>query len=587
MIKLLTEVEPASGNTSDNGWIVPVIIVAAILVIGVIIFILIKFVFSRAKMKRDIKDIDHRFNYLHSLLIGQDAQYIQRLENISRSNLLYVDIHTKYLKKFKEIRDKRDSKTQHTINHLKDLLDDKKYKQLSESILEAKEILATYEKDINQLNNELIEIIKPEEECKTAVYSLKENTRRVKNDYYSKQADLDLVKESFNAIFEHLDELFTQVDDFILSAQYDDARALLPQIDSILKQCSAGLSELPKLCTMVITVVPDKIASLQNSFEIMCEERYPLDYLKVPAAIKEMKNEVNVLVTRIKQFNLTGVGDKLDNMVSRIEEYFARFEEERHARKLFEEANDEIYHNVNIIERRFIKLCNNIPEVEKVYVINQEHKDKINAIQEDIDRLGGLKRALDTFIHSATKQPYSLLVSKMTELKEASDAIVEDMANFNKYLISLKNDSQNAFTLIHEVYYKVKEAEKTIRDIAIENIKNKYNERIKRIYELLVDIHKLLFTSPINVDEVNELVNELKTLSDEVLGENGGVSQDNHLMIMAESAALYANRSRADFNDVNQLLNQVEMLFEDGEFEQAYVSTGNVLQRLHSHSENE
>lgn len=586
MIKLLIDVNPNQNDTSSN-WLIPVIVSAIIITIGVIAFLLFKFVFSRQKMKKDIKDIDHRFNYLHSLLIGQDAQYISRLENISRSNLLYVDIHTKYLKKFKEIRDKRDSKTQYTINHLKDLLDDKKYKELKESIVEAKEILATYEKEINQLNNELVEIIKPEEECKTAVYALKENARRIKNEYYSKQADLDLVKESFNLIFEHLDELFTQIDDFILSAQYSDSKALFPEIESILEQCSSGLNELPKLCTMVISIVPDKIASLENAYEIMISEKYPLEYLRVPYAIKELRTEVGVLITKIKQFNLKGVSDKLDDMLSRIDEFIAIFNDERNAREQFEKDNDEIYHNVNIIERRFIKLCNNIPEVEKVYVINQTHKDKINAIQTDIDKLGSLKRVLDTFIHSATKQPYSLLLTKMNELKEASDAITLDMANFNKYLISLKSDSQEAYNLINKIYFEVKESEKTIREINIENIYKKYSEKINRIYELLTNIHKLLFTSPIDVDEVNVLKTELETLQNEVLGENGGVLVDNHLMIMAESAVLYANRQRLAFNDVNQLLNQTELLFDAGEFEQAYISAGNVLQKIHSHVEND
>ena len=586
MVKLLIEASQPESNNSSN-WLIPVIIVISLLLIAVIVFLLFKFVFSRQKMKKDIKDIDHRFNYLHSLLIGQDAQYISRLENISRSNLLYVDIHTKYLKKFKEIRDKRDSKTQRTINHLKDLLDDKRYKELKESISDAKEVIATYEKEINQLNNELIEIIKPEEECKSAIYALKENARRIKNEYYSKQADLDLVKESFNLIFDHLDELFTQVDDFILTAQYDDSKALFPEIESILKQCSNGLNELPKLCTMVISIVPDKITSLENAYEIMCEEKYPLEYLRIPYVIKELKTEVSVLVTKIKQFNLKGVGDKLDNMLSRIDEYLAIFSDERKDREQFEKTNDEIYRNVNLIERRFIKLCNNIPEVEKVYVINQTHKDKINAIQEDIDKLGALKRTLDTFIHSSTKQPYSLLLEKTNELKKSSDAITEDMANFNKYLISLKNDSQNAYVLINKIYFEIKESEKTIREINIENIAKKYSDKINRIHELMNEIHKLLFISPINVDEVNLLKTELESLQSEVLSSNGGVSVDSHLMIMAESAVLYANRQRLAFNDVNQLLNQTELLFDEGEFEQAYISAGNVLQKIHSHVEND
>ncbi len=573
------------GTPTIEPWIIAVIAGGTAVVLAVVLFFLIKFVFIPNKMKREIRDLDRRFQYLHSLLIGQDAQCIKRLEIVSRTNLLYVDIHTRYLKKFKEVRDKHDSHAQQTINHLKDLVDEKRFKQLKEALSDARDTIASYEKEVNSLNNDLLRVIKPEEDCRQASLTLKENLRRVKQDYYAKEGDLQLVKESFDVIFEHIESLFSQFEEYVESAQYEDANEILPQVDSILKQVTAALNELPNLCALVVSIIPEKISSLENAYEIMIRDQYPLNHLLNNQTFKEMRSEVAALTTKIKQFNLAGVSTELDNMLSRIEEYFRLFEDEKAARTKFEGENDEIYRVETVIERRFIKLCNNVPEVAKVYVINEEHRQNIEQIRESINRVGNLKRVLDTYIHTVPRRPFTTLVEKMDELKEASNEVIQEMDDFSNYLVSLKNDSQNAYQLITVHYFKLKEAEETIRLINNPNIEAKYAEQISRSYELINLINGLLYTAPINVDQVNEYAKELCDIGQAILDKDGAIAQDHNMMILAENAIIYANRSRADFSNVNQLLAQAEVLFNNGEFEQAYISAGNVLQNIRNQSE--
>lgn len=557
------------------------VIVGVVVGIALICFLLFKFVFEKNQLRRQIRDLDSRFQYLHALLIGQDAQYVKRLEIISRTNLLYVEIHTKFLKKFKEVRDKHDSNAQSTINHLKDLSDDRKFKILKEALVDAKDLISSYEKEVNSLNSELLKVVKPEEECRQSSLSLKEKLRLIKQDYYSKQSDLQLLAESFNEIFSYIDSLFEQFENFVESAQYDDANAILPKISKILLEMSNAMGELPNLCAMVISYIPDKISSLENAYEIMLQDNYPLNHLCVGTSIKEIKNRLSQLTVKIKQFNLRGVADELNNIVSRIEEFFVLFDEEKKARDIFESDNNITYQTVNTIERRFIKLCNTIPEVSKIYVINEEHQSKINIIQNNINKLGALKRSLDTFIHSATKQPYSLLVSKMEELKEASQTVIASMDEFSIYLSSLRNDSENAYKIIFEYFYKVKEAEKTVRNMKVDKICEKYSEQFEHFYDLLNNVNDLLLAQPIDIDKVNSYINELAEINNSIL-DNGLIAQDYNMMILAKNAILYANRDRYRLSDINSIVKQAEGLYNNGEFEQSYIIVGNALKALKS-----
>lgn len=564
-----------------NGGILALIIIASVIAAAAIVFVII-LIIKHNTLKHTILDMDRRFQYLHALLIGQDAQYVKRLEIISRTNLLYVDTHTRFVKRFKEIRDHLDASAQRQVNDIKDLYYDHKIKLVRQELPKVLKIVEEYEKEVNILNNDLLKVIKPEENCRQSSLSLKEQLRRIRQDYYAKQSDLTLVNDSFVEVFKYVDSLFEEFEAYVEAAQYDEANAVLPKIEDIVKELAKILIAIPELCTLVTSVVPDKLISLENAYEVMSKDHYPLHHLCVKQSIEEIKKEISLLTTRIKRFDLDGVRNKLDDISLQIDEYFKLFEEEKAARVDFEQNNDHVYNNVGTIEKSFIKLCNTIPEVSKVFVISDEQHNKINHIQSEINRVGALKRTLDTFVHSATKQPYSLLLKKMNELKSSSESIISEIDDFNNYILSLKEDSEYAYNLVYDFFNKIVEAEKDVDEINIKSVSEKYQVPFTHLYELLNSVYNRLIVQPINVEEVNREVAEIKELSNSLLGEEGQVKQDLNMAILAENAIVFANSDRFHLSDINELVKHAEEYFRAGEFENAYTTVGDALKRVHA-----
>ena len=177
-------------------------IVGVALLVGA--FILIeKFIIKKANSKKILNEVEKKYEYNHSLLLGQDAQYIQRLEIISRSNLLYSDIHATYFRQFKEIRDNQDAQYLEILNELKDKFFQKDYKGLKQYYRDNVDVLNGFEESVKSFSNKLYDIIKPEEEARQAILRIKENYRRVKQIFYSNSSDLELVGTSFTKVFEY------------------------------------------------------------------------------------------------------------------------------------------------------------------------------------------------------------------------------------------------------------------------------------------------------------------------------------------------------------------------------------------------
>ena len=126
--------------------IIIISVIGAVVVVGIILFfVLNKFFLVRKRCNKTLKDLVKKYEYLHALLTGQDLQYIQRLEIISRTNLLYVDIHSSYFKRSKEIRDTIDVSVSNVLTDLGEYLEEKKYKEFKQYYKEHLGIIRQYE----------------------------------------------------------------------------------------------------------------------------------------------------------------------------------------------------------------------------------------------------------------------------------------------------------------------------------------------------------------------------------------------------------------------------------------------------------
>ncbi len=558
-------------------WIIILSCVGGAIAVALVAVLLYFFVFRHVWAKKQVRELSRRFEYLHALLFGQDSQYIKRIENISTTNLLYVNTHVEFKKRFKDVRDQADSSAQSAINDLKDMLSEHRYKALKERIPQAKKTMDYYDEQVNRLNDDLLVVIKPEEDCRQESLQLKEQLRKIKQDYYVKQSDLALVSSSFEKVFQNLDAKFKEFESYVEGALYSEATQMLPLIGGVLKQLSKALKDMPDLCVTIQTVIPEKLDSLENRFDELTKAGYPLHHLLFRTNIEEMRNQTAAIGQRIQQFDLSGAQQELDGILAKIEEYFDSFEKEKSARVKFENECDGVYRKDSEIEKKYIRLCNALPDIRKIYVIASAEQSKLDEIQKQINKAGATKRSLDTLIHSNTKQPYTLLLEKMTTLKEESEKSDSAIDEFNQYLFSLKKDTDDAASAIQRYFYELAQDEYIIRKIGLEEVNQRFQPTLDRLHEVIDSIYKAFSACPIDVDAVNSYATELKGSGEKLANDLKILANQEKL---AEAAILYGNRDRYRFSDLSSSLSQSEALYFHGEFDKSYEEATSAMKRL-------
>ena len=553
-------------------------IVGGAIVLGVLFFLLYHFVISRNRIKHQVRELQKKYSYLDALLIGQDSQYIHRLEIISRTNLLYVDKHEKFSRRFKEIYENDDKFAESMLKQLNALINNKQFKNIKTVIGDTKKAMKVFEDKVNTLDNDLYTLIKPEEDSRQSILKLKENYRRVKQTFYANSSDLDLVSSSINQVFDKLDQMFVEFETHIESAEYDDAQGLLPTISKVVAALESALSQLPNLCILVNTVIPEKIEDLKKDYETLEQQGLPLYNLSFQTKLGEWNNDLNIIRTRLTKLQIANIMESLDALQSEIEEMRELLNNEQNDKNFFEEHNEEIYQQVVDLEKSFLKICSLLPELYRTYVVTDERKEKVEQLKQTMNSLGTVKQSLDNYVHSSLKQPFSTLKGKLDELNNQYVLAKEGMEEFKQYIEFLKTSSEEAYTLVFVYYYRLKQIESLLREIAIPEFSEPYRVRIEDCYDLLNEIDKAIKVQPIAVDEINEKVANLKGNANALFDE---IENKFREMQLAESAIVYANRDRNHQDDVHQQLSALEEEFYQGEFVKVYHEANAIFKRMH------
>ena len=550
-------------------------IIALLSVIGILLYV---FVFSRNSYKKQIRELERKFSYFDALLMGQDSQYIRHLEIVSRTNLLYVETYNTYNKKFKEVYENDDKFAESMIKQLNSLVKSNQYKNIKSVINDGKKALAMFEEAVNTLDSELYEIVKPEEEARQAILKLKENYRRVKQIFYSNSNDLELVGNSFNKVFEKLDSSFVEFENHIESAEYEEANELLPVITKVISALEEALSHLPNLCIMLQTVLPEKIEQLNSEYNNVERKGVPLFNLSYKHRVDSWLSSIEDQKKKLINLQYAGVMEEINRISQEIEETRNQLNSEVDDKVIFEEAADKLYKAAIELEKEFLKVCSLLPEVKRIYIMSDEQLSHIDALKDDMNKMGTSKRTSDNFIHSGTKQPYSILRKKLDDLQADYDVAEKGLKDFKTYIDSLRTSCEEAYGLVFVYYYHCKQTEGIIRDIGIESFNEKYKEQIDTCYELLNEIDSNLKVQPIDVRFVNEKVEQLKSVANTLFDEVDNKFREQQL---AESAIVYANRDRNHQADVHQQLTMLEDSFFKGEFLKVYHDANAIYRRMH------
>ena len=339
----------------------------------------------------------------------------------------------------------------------------------------------------------------------------------------------------------------------------------IEEIEKLLDACSSVIEEIPFLNTLVDKVIPNKINDLSLAYQSM-EGEYPLHHLLVKTRIEEMNQTVKDCKKSLQMMSIVGVKDKLNKISFDISKFFADFEKEKACKEEFDKNQPGISSSSYEAEKQFANLTNSLPNYQKVYKINQTYIDQMSVIKDMIDDMSTNKRRLDMFLNSSTKQPYSVLLNTLNDLKSRIAKIQNAFDDFHSYLKGLKRDSERSYSYVREAFVELKKLECIIRRINLDSLNSIYLPRMQNAYVMIKEIDDILKVVPIDVVYLNSKYEEARNVINQLKAEL--IDLDNKA-IQAEQAIVYDNTIRSTSPEIAKSIKKAERAFLESDFSRA------------------
>lgn len=539
------------------------IIVGALIVVAGLTCLLYFTVIRNAKTAKLVRETVKKYESSHSLLFGDVSKYVKRLEHIASMNLSYAEEASSFNRRYNDLVNMSDQTALNASDQLEGLLDDKHYKDIRDEFPSHEAVIKEYVERVENLYTSLKEKFQEEEDTGSIVVDLGGKYRALRQTYNNHQNELAILSQSFETVFGNIDNCLVEVNHNIDNANYARAnRILSTMVEPAVSELTRLIVNLPGMCVSAQSILPDRLSSLKYRYDEMLSLGYPLNDIITPETFLSLENKIKAIVNKLKKFEVDGLQDEIDLMVTAFDGYSAAFDKEEEAHKIFDEEHDTIYKNEQAMEGRWVNLCHAIPDIRRVFAFSDEDLAMVDIIHEKIDLSSATKRSLDTFEHSSNRQAYTVLVEKMHELRDQTDDCIAHINEFHKSLVRMKKDVESANADLPTYAIKVRQAEASIRDINIPSVEAKYSQSINSIFEMIDNLYETISSVPIDVRKVNSIHEELKSTAVAffTLLEKEKIDLEH-----SEDCIKYRNRFRSS-SDNNSLLRQAEGLFSEGEF---------------------
>lgn len=565
----------ASLNLSKELLITLLSLSAVLFIVGIIL--IYNFVIKRSRQRKVAKELEKRYKRLHTLLVEDVEQFIARLEYISNQNLDYIQYHEKYVRQYQDILQNNDRNSYVAISGLNTTLSEKKYKKIDSLINSTKTVVIEFDHKVVNLYNELNNLLQKDEEFHQDELKLQRIYRDIKEKYSIHEGELKIIQESFTAFFNKIDQLFLDCEELSSAARYEEASEKLPMIEQVLNEVSASFENLPAFCIRISKVIPKKIDDVLIKYDALQKENYPLHHLKIMSKVENYKLILEELKRKLSVFDLAKVKEDLDAIDLDILNIFKCFDNEEQAKNYFDQNSEQMYNNTYELEKEFMKIKRKLPNYKDVYLIKDKYLEKIEELENDIDKISIIKRDLDTFIHSSTRQPYSIIVMKMNDMENEMNRIKEIINDFNQYLISLKSDSENIYTKICDYFLKLKNAQYELRVIGVSAFSDRLRNTFERSYAYLEEVGDIIKVQPIDVQKAMDTLNNAEELIEPLIKE---VEENASQRKYAEDSIVYANQYRQGFLDCKYALNNASTSFFEGDFTRTIDETVVIIKKM-------
>ena len=426
------------------------------------------------------------------------------------------------------------------------------------------------------LLKEIKEITSSEERSRTLITKLKTEYRDLYEKYNKDRESYGELAEPVELQFETIAKRFEDFEAVMESNEFLEVNDLIKAIDELIKHMSNVVEELPSIILMCKTILPKKIEEVQNEYNRMVKEGYPLDYLNIEYNIDEANKKISDIYDRAKVLNLEDSLFELKILAEYFDSVFNDYEKEKVDKSEFEDIEKLIVKKLKKLNKIVNEIFNQLDEIRNVYNLSNENINVLYQIKEEVEKLNEDYKTLvdhtsnNTFAYSKLSNEMENLNLRVASVEQSLDSVLDSLGN-------MQDDEQRARQQLEEIKTILKDSKNKIKEYNLPVIPSNYFVELNEAQVAIKEIIKELDKKPITIEVLNTRVD---TARDLVLKLYKTTKEMTKTAMFAELAIVYGNRYRSEENELDKYLTYAEKLFYKGEYQKSLEISINSLNRV-------
>ena len=549
-----------------------IIILVVVAIISVIVVLNVIHKKRKKELKRIIDNLEIEKNKIDSTPINPELSKVESMVNNEKMEIIYRG----WKERLSDIKENQIPSLTDMLIETEYSLNKTNYKGTMYKI--AKLEMEIYKERTNSeiLLNEIKGVTSSEERNRKTITGLKAKYRDLYQTFINHQSDYGDVGHSISLQFETIAKSFEVFERSIEKKEVLEINDIIKSIENMLKNMNVVIEEVPSILLITNSILPKRMEEANDTYKIMVEEGYPLDYLNVEYNINETKKKIADILDRTKVLNLEDNLFEAKVLLDYFDTLFSDFEKEKVEKNNYEEANHKFRKKLSKINNLVNEIFKELDDIKNIYNLSKDDIKVLEAINEDLKLLNKDYQVLIDNTKNGSFA-FSKIIKEIENLFVRLVQIEDNLDNSLNALGSMRDDELRAREQLEEIKAILKEAKGYIRDCNLPTIPKNYYTELGEASAAIKEIVKELDKKPITIKVLNTRVDTARDLVLKLYTKTKDMMKNARF---AEKAIVYGNRYRSSGEDLDKKLTYSEILFFKGEYKKSLELTINVLNRI-------
>lgn len=532
------------------------------LVVLIVLFLVILIIkrMNLHQLKQKMQAVEKRYNNVKSVPLPFK---LNKAVALARVNPEILENVNDFKNNFEEIQENFKSIV-HVLAETEDVLVIGKSKHAKLNLQDLNQMLNQIEKQVDQLNSRLDSILEEENQQRGQITELKEMFRQAKTDLTARSVQLSPSLPALESRLGEIEKAFTSFEEWMYASEFGKAKEKMEEIQINLEELRHWIDELPELIGLANGVIPKQIDEIAELTKRLNAKQVYTRHLEVEnnlALIQETTQQDQISLSRCQ---VAAVQEHLRENQKRLAQLLTSLQKE-------ETAKEDVSKHIEL-------LGSGLTEIKNMHGQLTEHLKKDagrfgwenlnDLLIEKQKSIGLLEASLlqSTKVVEENSMPSSSLMLKLKESLQDVHNAKNDLSHAFERLSSARNDEDRAKKQLLKLHLIMNEIQVKIRKFKLPVISETYEGDLRKSYQYVNSIAKLLEESPLDIQLLNATVNDA---IDHIYKLYNNVNNLVGTVEMIENTIVYGNKYRSQDAELDTQLTRAELLFRNGDYTQA------------------